>query len=241
VLVFFDDILVYNSSYEDHLIYLEQVFQLLQQEQWKAKFSKCSFAQREISYLGYVISVAGVSTCPAKVQDVANWPTPVNVKELRSFLGLAGNYRKLVHHFGVITRPLTDLLKKNTVFVRHDEHDLAFKTLQSALVTAPVLALLDFSKPFCLETDAFEYGVGAILMEENHPIAFVSKALGPKMKGLSTYEKEYVAILLAIDQWRSYLQCGEFVIFIDQKSLVHLNEHMLHIVWQQKVFTKLLG
>jgi hypothetical protein len=101
---------------------------------------------------------------------------------------------------------------------------LAFKTLQSALVTAPVLALPDFSKPFCLETDASGYGVGVVLMQDNHPIAFVSKALGPNMRGLSTYEKEYVAILLAIDQWRSYLQCGEFVVFTDQKSLVHLNE-----------------
>jgi hypothetical protein len=118
---------------------------------------------------------------------------------------------------------------------------LAFKTLQSALVTAPVLALPDFSKPFCLETDASGYGVGVVLMQDNHPIAFVSKALGPNMRGLSTYEKEYVAILLAIDQWRSYLQCGEFVIFTDQKSLVHLNEQMLHTVWKQKVFTKLLG
>jgi hypothetical protein len=165
----------------------------------------------------------------------------VNVKELMSFLGLAEYYRKFVHHFGAIARPLTDLFKKNTVFLWHDEHDLAFKTLQSALVTAPILALPDFSKPFCLETDASEYGVRVVLMQDNHPIAFVSKVLDPNMRGLSTYEKEYVTILLAIDQWRSYLQCGEFVIFTYQKSMVHLNEQRLHTAWQQKVFTKLLG
>jgi hypothetical protein len=82
--------------------------------------------------------------------------------------------------------------------------------------------------------------VGAILMQENHPIAFVSKALDPKMRGLSTYEKEYVAIILAIEHWRSYLHVGEFVISNDQQSLAHLNEQRLHTSWQHKVFTKLL-
>jgi hypothetical protein len=107
--------------------------------------------------------------------------------------------------------------------------------------TAPVLALLDFSKPFAIETDASASGVGAVLTQNGHPLAFISKALGPKNQGLSTYEKEYLAILVAVEQWWHYLQCGEFLIIIDQKSLIHLNEPHLHTPWQQKVFTKLLG
>jgi hypothetical protein len=99
---------------------------------------------------------------------------------------------------------------------------MAFQTLKQSLVTAPVLALPDFSKPFVLETDASDTGVGAVLMQDHHPIAFVSKALGPKMRGLSVYEKEYVAILLAIDQWRPYIQFGEFHIFTNQKSIFPL-------------------
>jgi hypothetical protein len=92
-----------------------------------------------------------------------------------------------------------------------------------------------------VETDAFVARVGAILMQDKHPIAYISKHLDPKLRGFSTYEKEYIAILLAIDQWRSYLQYNEFHIYTDQKSLSHLNEQRLHTPWQQKVFTKLLG
>jgi hypothetical protein len=90
--------------------------------------------------------------------------------------------------------------------------------------TAPVLALPDFSKTFCIETDACKNGVGVVLLQEGHPLAFISKALGPKTQGLSTYEKEYLAILVAVEQWRPYLLHAKFVIFTDQKSLVHLND-----------------
>jgi hypothetical protein len=123
-------------------------------------------------------------------------------------LGLAGYYRKFIQYFGIIAKPLTDLLKKNVLFVWRSKNDIAFHILQQALISAPVLALPNFSKPFCLETDASDGGVGAVFMQEGHPIAYVSKALGHKMSGLSIYEKEYVAILLAIEQWRSYLQVG---------------------------------
>jgi hypothetical protein len=220
---------------------LEQVFQILRQDQWRVKLSKCSFAKEEVTYLGYVISGAGVVTCPSKVQAVASWPQPQNVKELRSFLGLAGYYRKFVKHFGIIARPLTNLLKKHSVFVWAFDHENAFQLLKTALVQAPVLVLTDFSKPFSIETDASDAGVGAVLMQDHHPIAYNNKSFGPKLKGLFTHEKEFVAILLAVEHWKSYLQLGEFHIYSDQKSLSHLNEQRLHTSWQQKVFTKLLG
>lgn len=99
----------------------------------------------------------------------------------------------------------------------------------------------DFSKPFCIETDACAIGIGVVLLQSGHPLAYISRALGPKSAGLSTYEKEYLAILLAVDQWRTYLQHAEFTIFTDQKSLIHLADQWLKTPWQQKVFTKLLG
>jgi hypothetical protein len=117
VIVFFDDILVYITTYEEHLVHLQLVFQWLDRDKWKLKLSKCTFAQRSIAYLGHVISAAGVATDPSKVQVIINWPVPTSVKELKSFLGLAGYYRKFVRHFGVLARPLTDLLKKNALFV----------------------------------------------------------------------------------------------------------------------------
>lgn len=164
VIVFFDDILIYSKTFEDHLVHLKEVLTLLQQDQWYVKLSRCKFAQREISYLGHVISEAGVSTDLAKVDAVVNWPVPVNVKELRSFLGLAGYYRKFVKHFAVIAKPLTELLKKGAIFVWTQHQEVAFATLKQALSSAPVLALHDFPKQFCLETDACKNGVGAVLL-----------------------------------------------------------------------------
>jgi hypothetical protein len=169
------------------------------------KLSKCRFAQQSIAYLGHVISSAGVATDLDKVQSIRNWPVPQDLKQRRSFLGLARYYRKFVHHFAVIARPLIDLLKKGVYFVWTSMHDMAFSTLKQALMTAPVLALPDFSKPFSIQTDPSELGVGAVLLQEGHPLAFVSKALGPRTRSLSTYENEYLAVLVAIEQWHAYL------------------------------------
>lgn len=241
VVVFFDDILVYSRSFEDHLSHLAQVLTILQKDHWFVKKSKCKFAQTSIAYLGHVISAAGVATDPAKVDAVLNWPVPSNVKELRSFLGLAGYYRRFVRHFAIIAKPLTALLKKGVFYVWTQDQEISFNTLKQAVISAPVLALPNFNQPFAIETDACKNGVGAVLLQNGHPLAFISKPLGVKTQGLSTYEKEYLAILVAVEQWRAYLLHGEFVIYTDQKSLVHLNEQRLNTPWQQKVFTKLLG
>lgn len=190
--------------------------------------SKCEFAQQKIQYLGHVISAEGVSTDDFKIAAVKEWPVPTDTKQLRSFLGLAGYYRKFVRNYGSISKPLTQLLHKNSVFVWSSDTQLAFDTLKTALVSAPVLALPDISSPFVVETDACDTGIGAVLLQKDHPLAFVSRALGPRNRGLSTYEKEYMAILLAVEQWRSYLQHNDFVIRTDHASLAHLTDQRLH-------------
>jgi len=121
-----------------------------------------------------------VATDPDKVQAVLQWPTPSSVKELRTFLGLAGYYRRFVRHFGMISRPLTDLLKKGALFVWTAVHEQSFLDLKTAL-TMP-----NFSKPFVIETDASGTGVSAVLMQQGHPLAFLSKSLSPRLQGLST-------------------------------------------------------
>lgn len=217
------------------------MFDLLTEHQIKIKISECSFAQTQLKYLGHVISATGVATDPKKIQDVQHWPVPTNVKEVRSFLGLAGYYRKFVKHFGVIARPLTDLLKKGTLFQWTSIQDTAFQQLKQALITTPVLQLPDFSKSFTVETNASAKGIGVVLHQEGHPIAYVSKALGLKNQGLSTYEKECLAILMVVDHWRSYLQHAPFVIKTDQRSLENLTNQRLSTPWQLKAYTKLLG
>lgn len=180
VLVFVDDILVYSTSLEDHVSHLRQVFQILTDHQLKVKRSKCSFAQSKLAYLGHIISANGVATDDEKITAVRNWPVPTSVKELRSFLGLAGYYRKFVRHFGVICKPLTELLRKGQLFVWTSVTEEAFVTLKNALISAPVLAMPDFHKQFVVETDASEKGISAVLMHDEHPVAFLSKALGPR-------------------------------------------------------------
>jgi transposase InsO family protein len=241
VLVFVDDILIYSKNLQEHVQHLEKVFAVLLEHKLKVKKSKCTFAQQEILYLGHLISPNGVSTDRKKVEPILAWKQPQNVKELRSFLGMTGYYRKFIKGYGVISRTLTDMLKKGAPYFWNSDREEAFQALKQALVSTPVLALPDFSKTFVIETDACSRGVGAVLLQNGHPLAFISKALGPRHLGLSTYEKECLAILLAIDKWRSYLQHGEFVIRTDQRSLIHLDDKRLTTPWQHKALTKLLG
>lgn len=108
---------MYNHSYEEHLHHLDLVFQWLAKDQWKVKLSKCKFAQRKISNLGHVLSERGLSTDPTKIQAISSWPVPANVRALRGFLSLAGYYRKFIRHFSLIAKPLTDLLRKDSLFI----------------------------------------------------------------------------------------------------------------------------
>lgn len=140
-----------------------------------AKLSKSTFAQTTVEYLGHLISVTGVSMDPSKVAAIQAWPIPTDLKSLRGFLGLAGYYRRFICNFGTLSRPLTDLLKKDA-FHWSPQATTAFQHLKDALTQAPVLRLPDFTLPFVIETDASALGMGAVLMQEGRPIAFLSKA-----------------------------------------------------------------
>ena len=216
-----DDILVYTSTLDEHVALLQQVFDIIQQHQFLIKLSKCSFGQHHIEYLGHCISALGVSTEPSKVSTVQQWPVPTNLKELRGFLGLTGYYRKFIRHYGMTSRPFTALLKKGTPFQWTVATHEAFFLLKQALTEAPVLAIPNFHQPFILETDASDTGLGAVLMQDGHPLAFLSKPLCPKNQALSTYEKECMAILMAVEKWRPYLQHKEFITKTDHKSLLY--------------------
>jgi hypothetical protein len=241
VVVFLDDVLVYSRNLTEHVDHLDQVFKLLDQHQLKLNRSKCRFARDSLEFLGHIFSAVVLSTEPTKIQAIQEWPRPTSVKDVRSFLGMAGYYRKFVRGFSIISRPLSNLLRKDTIFAWTDETEESFRTLKLTLAQAPVLALLDFSKSFTIETDASGKGIGAVLQKEGHPIAYISKALGPKNMCLSTYEKECLAILFAVDRWHPYLQHQEFIIKTYQKSLTQLDDQRLSTPWQQKALTKLLG
>jgi hypothetical protein len=240
VIVFLDDILVYSKDLQEHATHLEIVLQLLRKHQLYAKASKCSFAQDKIEYLGHVISKDGVATDKEKTQAMKDWPKPLSATELRGFLGLTGYYRKFVPRYGIIAKPLTQLLTKKG-FQWNDQAQAAFEQLKLAMVNTPVLALPNFDRPFYIETDACATGVGAVLGQDAHPIAYFSKALGIKNQQLSTYEKEFLAVMMVVDKWRAYLQRGPFIIYTDHKSLCNLGDQQLDTDLQRKAMAKLVG
>ena len=168
------------------------------------------------------------------------WPTPTTVTTLRGFLGLIGYYRKFVPHYGLLAQPLTQLLRKKQ-FIWSETAQQAFDQLKHAMTHTPVLTLLDFKEQFVTETDASDIGIGAVLMQKGQPIAYLSKALAQDHKHLSIYEKEFLALIMAVNKWRQYLQHQQFVIRTDHKSLTYLTEQNLHSNMQRRAMHRLMG
>lgn len=212
---------------------------MMRQNNLYAKRSKCDFATTRVEYLGHFIAAKGVSTDPNKVKTVKEWPQPTSLKQLRGFLGLAGYYQKFVKVFGGIARPLTVLTKKDSFCWSEEAHSV-YDVLKIALCEAPVLALPDFNIQFVVETDACGSGIGAVLMQKGHPIAYISRHLKGKQVHLSIYEKELLAVVFAVQKWRHYFLHGHFIIRTDQRSLKYLLEQCLNTPIQQQWLPKLL-
>lgn len=239
-MVFFDDILIYSATMVDHIQHLQAVFEVLRHNKLYAKRSKCTFAQPTVEYLGHIISSTGVATDPSKIQSIQKWPTPTTQTQLRGFLGLTGYYRMFIKGYGIICIPLFDALRKNA-FEWSSAQDEAFNKLKQIMITAPVLALPDFTQPFILETDASGNGIGAVLMQAGKPLAYFSKTLGPRAVAASVYDKEAIAILEALKKWKHYFASSKLIIRTDQQSLKYIQEHRLVEGIQHKLLVKLLG
>ncbi|KAG8474413.1 hypothetical protein CXB51_033837 [Gossypium anomalum] len=197
VVVFIDDILVYSRDEEEHVEHLRTVLQILREKQLYAKFSKCEFWLREVGFLGHIVSAEGIRVDPSKVSAIVNWIPPKNVSEVRSFLGLAGYYRRFVKGFSMIASPMTRLLQKDVKFEWTDECQQSFNRLKDLLTKAPVLVQPEPGKEFVIYSDASLNGLGCVLMQE-------------------------AAIVFALKIWRHYLYGEKCHIYTDHKSLKYL-------------------
>ena len=198
VVVFIDDILIYSKNEEDHAEHLRIVLQRLRDHHLYAKFSKCEFWLDSVKFLGHTISSDGISVDPTKVQEVMDWESPTSVHQIRSFLGLAGYYRRFIPDFSRIAKPMTELLKKGVKFVWNDKCEEAFQTLKARLTTALVLATPDSTKSFDVYCDASGTGLGCVLMQDNRVITYASRALRNHEKNYTTHDLELAAVIHAL-------------------------------------------
>ncbi|XP_073038265.1 uncharacterized protein, partial [Primulina eburnea] len=219
IIVFIDDILIYSKSREEHSRHLRTALQVLLDRKLFAKFSKCEFWLDRVAFLGHIISSSGVEVDPSKVEAVKEWPVPNSVTEIRSFLGLAGYYRKFIQGFSSIAVPMTALTKKNAKFVWGPECQDSFDKLKQALISAPVLSMPSGQGEYVLYTDASKLGLGAVLMQNDRVIAYASRQLKIHEKNYPTHDLELAAVVFALKIWRHYLYGEKCKIFTDHKSL----------------------
>ncbi|RVW79757.1 Transposon Ty3-G Gag-Pol polyprotein [Vitis vinifera] len=194
VVVFIDDILVYSRSREEHEGHLSIVLQTLRDKQLYAKLKKCEFWLDRISFLGHVVSNDGISVDPGKVDPVANWRRPSTVTEIRSFLGLAGYYRRFIEGFSKIALPLTKLTQKGFKFEWSNDCECSFQELKNRLVSAPVLTIPSGSGGFVVYSDASHQGLGCVLMQHGRVVAYASRQLKPYERNYPTHDLELAAV-----------------------------------------------
>ncbi|XP_077235487.1 uncharacterized protein LOC143877356 isoform X2 [Tasmannia lanceolata] len=222
IVVFIDDILIYSKSKEDHAEHLRRALETLRQNHLFAKFSKCEFWLESVTFLGHVVSKEGISVDPAKVEAVLHWKQPSSATEVRSFLGLAGYYRKFVEGFSALAGPLTKLTRKNVKFIWAEECELSFQELKKRLTSSPVLVLPSEGMDFVIYSDASIKGLGCVLMQDGKVIAYGSRQLKRHEVNYPIHDLELAAVVFALRIWRHYLYGVKFEVFTDHKSLKYL-------------------
>jgi hypothetical protein len=222
VVVFIEDILIYSKNREDHKRHLRIILRRLRAHQLYAKLNKCEFWLEKIAFLGHILTAEGIEVDPSKVEAVSKWKQPSNVSEVRSFLGMAGYYRRFIKGSSSIARPMTELLKKDNKFVWTPKCEESFQIIKKKLTTAPVLTLPDIHQDFIVFCDASRQGLGCVLMQNEKVIAYASRLLKPHEQNYPTQDLELAAIVHALKIWRHYLIGNKCHIFTDHKSLKYI-------------------
>ncbi|KAH9132175.1 hypothetical protein AeRB84_021345 [Aphanomyces euteiches] len=229
VVVYLDDICVHSKHLNEHVNHLRCVLEVLRKEKLYARMEKCAFVVPKVDFLGHTISAEGLQVDSNKVRAIEKWSSPTNRKELLSFLGMAGYYRKFIANYANLVLPMSDLTKDSVPWNWSDRQEKAFLTIKAALQQAPVLQLpnkpfmITTDTPFMITTDASGYCCGAVLSQQDdggndRPVAFLSKKLGDTERNWPSHEKELYAIKLALTKWRPYVYGSHFDVFTDNST-----------------------
>ncbi|KAH0679031.1 hypothetical protein KY284_020116 [Solanum tuberosum] len=222
VIVFIDDILIYSRNKENHASHLRIVLETLKDKELYAKFSKCEFWLESVAFLSHIVSGDGIKVDTRKIEAVQNWPRPTSPTDIRSFLVLAGYYRRFVEGFSSIAPPLTKLTQKTVKFQWFESCEKSFQELKKRLITAPVLTLPEGTQGFVVYCDASRVGLGCVLMQNGKVIAYASRQLKVHEKNYPTHDLELATVVFALKIWRHYLYGVHIDIFTDHKSLQYV-------------------
>jgi hypothetical protein len=217
-LVFFDDLLIYNRTWEEHLEHLDEILSIMEDQSLYYKELKCEFGMTKILYLGHVISAQGVQVHREKILTILDLPPPKNLMHLHGFFGICNYYRWFVKGFSQLVAPLTNLTKK-CAFRWTKEAQRTFDRMKEVMSTCPILALIYFTQPFVLECDVSGDWIRAVLMQKRHSIAYESRKITKSERLYSIHNKEMLAIMHALEKFGQYLVGGKFMVKTDYNSL----------------------
>ena len=231
IIVYMDDIFLFAPDEITLTKHMKRVLQWLQDNDLFLKVTKCEFNKTKVEYLGMVIEEEKISMDPGKLAGIRDWPAPTMIKAIRKFLGFGNFYWQFIRHFSHLAKPLNDLLKKNQQFNWTDDCEQAFEELKKHFMEEPVLMMPDQTKPFQIETDASRYATGAVLTQldsngDQHPISFISKTLSPAEWNYEIYDRELLAIIRALEEWRHYIQGSPHttIVLSNHKNLTYYRE-----------------
>lgn len=218
--IYMDDILVFSTSIEEHFDNLNKVFNKLNEYGLKVQFDKCKFLAQQVEFLGHIITKEGIKPDPDKINAINGVSLPSTVKQIKSFLGLTGYYRKFIKNYSLIASPIIKYLRKDMkIDIKDSKYIDAFKKLKELITTYPILAFPDFDKKFVITTDASNSALGAVLSQDNKPICYASRTLNNHERNYSTIEKEMLAIIWALKYFRRYVYGRKFLVQTDHQPL----------------------
>ena len=227
VFIYLDDIIICTETFEKHMLVLREVMKRIKAAGLVVNKEKCELCRSELRYLGYLINENGLMVDPEKVSAIVNIPEPKTTRDIKSFIGLLSWYRRFIPDMATLVAPLNRLLSKKNKFIFDDECKESFRRAKECLISAPILKCPNFELPFTIQTDASDFGLGAVLSQTDedgeHVVCYLSRSLAKNERKFSTTEKECLAVLWAIEKLRPYIEGYQFTIITDHHSLIWLN------------------